>query len=58
MKYKTLMYKFFQVCSGILFLIAVAHVLKGNTPNAILSVLIAMHTNMLSWNYEDYDKEE
>ena len=58
MKYKALTYKFFQLCSAISLLIAVAHMLKGNTENAILSVLIAMHMNMLSWNYEDYDEEE
>lgn len=58
MKYKRFMYRFFQTCSAILFLIAALHViLKDDVQSAILAVVIAIHMNMLSWNYESNDEE-
>ena len=52
------MYRFFQTCSAILFLIAALHaILKDDVQSATLAVVVAIHTNMLSWNYESNDEE-
>ena len=51
MKYENLMHRFFQVSSGVSLIIAAINMLKGNVQGAIFGVLLAIHFNMLSWNY-------
>jgi Flp pilus assembly protein TadB len=58
MKYENSMHRFFQVSSGVSLIIAGISMLKGNIQGAIFGVLLAIHLNMLSWNYGDYDEEE
>jgi len=58
MKYENSMHRFFQVSSGVSLIIAGISMLKGNMQGATFGVLLAIHLNMLSWNYEDYDEEE
>lgn len=57
MKYKNYMHLFFQASSAISFVIAGVGILKGNVQSATFAMLLAIHLNMLSWNYEDYDEE-
>jgi hypothetical protein len=58
MKYENFMHRFFQIGSGVSLGIAGIAMLKGSVQSAIFAVLLAIHLNMLSWNYEDYDEEE
>ena len=58
MKYENFTHRCFQVSSAISFIIAGISMLKGNVQNAIFAMLLTIHLNMLSWNYEDYDEEE
>lgn len=58
MKYENYMHRFFQIGSGISVFIAGIGILKGSVQSAIFAMLLAIHLNMLSWNYEDYDEEE
>ena len=57
MKYENSMHRFFQVSSGVSLIMAGISMLKGNVQDAIFGVLLAIHFNMLSWNYGDYDEE-
>ena len=58
MKYENSMHRFFQISSGISLIIAGISMAKSDVQNAIFGVLLAIHLNMLSWNYENYDEEE
>ena len=58
MKYERFMHRFFRIGSGVSLGIAGIAMLKGSVQSAIFAILLAIHLNMLSWNYEDYDEEE
>lgn len=56
MKYKNI-YAFYVICSTIAFFISAIAALTEMPDYAIYTLLVAIHTNMLSWNYES-DEEE
>lgn len=58
MKHKNSIHRLLQFCSATSTIIASMCILKDNVQIAIFGILLAIHLNMLSWNYEDCNKEE